>query len=698
MDALAAIIEAPIPFRAALMALAEEGLGTNDIREECIDEDDDEDIEDDKLRNHKLCEDDDGNGNPCEDDDGNGNPCEDDDGNGNPCEDNDGNSNPCEDNDGNSNPCEDNDGNSNPCGDGEEARRNRDSHVTNSRGGQGVNRTSPENNPQVESSVKELTTTASGVLSPWISTGAAAASSRGTLAYIPIDLRIQVVALIIVNECQHVGPSYYNLEPPDDFNIEPAVALLNAQIAGAYTNSQVPRDQLIVGLRTFADAKARACSLGAAKAVLIDDGLSKALLAKHTQYDRKLHVEMLKMGTKQNLQQPISGVLSWQFLVVLTNIHTEVDSHEEEVGVMDLDKEGVPHAMMDVDDAIQQNDVLDFNEDAPATSNSNILDGFRANKVVEAVRNAVGLPLDVTVINEARSSMVAVTRGCRLLAQGFKKMRARLEKTHRAIHQGQEPQKLSAAATSELGDEWIPCILVLKGKQILQMHEISVAAEFRDERPTGRLCLLFRKNQAVGRLTPPCDERARTLFLEAIDGVFRTGHMILYTCNMENKPSRAFPGLSWIDPEEAPNVELLRDRSKLLGSGTKGVEEALQAKMFATVQGPKTVFSQAPVQTIFPGTVSTATSKPGHKQGDLNGLAAAMLPTYFQADLHKPGVKICVAAIQTQCHTGHLKGVLEYESIIKRLSIDLAFAVDIGESTKNETSHFILAERQRKYD
>ncbi|KAI8591091.1 hypothetical protein BDZ88DRAFT_66169 [Geranomyces variabilis] len=163
--------------------------------------------------------------------------------------------------------------------------------------------------------------------------------------------------------------------------------------------------------------------------------------------------------------------------------------------------------------------------------------------------------------------------------------------------------------------------------------------------------------------------------------------MILYTCNIENKPSRAFPGLSWTNPEEAPNVELLRDRSKLLGSGTKGVEEALQAKMFATVQGPKTVFSQAPVQTIFPGTVSTAKSKPGYKQDDLNGLAAAMLPTYFHADLHKPGVKICVAAIQTQCHTGHVKGVLEYESIIKRLSIDLAFAVDIGESTKNETSH-----------
>ncbi|KAJ3167075.1 hypothetical protein HDU88_002412 [Geranomyces variabilis] len=283
--------------------------------------------------------------------------------------------------------------------------------------------------------------------------------------------------------------------------------------------------------------------------------------------------------------------------------------------------------------------------------------------------------------------MVAVTRGFRLLAQGFKKMHARLKKTHRAIHRGQEPQKLSAAAASELGDEWIPCILVLQGKQILQMHEISAAAEFRDEKPTGRLCLLFRKNQAVGTLTPPCNEPARTLFLEAIDGVFRTGHMILYTCNMENKPSRAFPGLSWTNPEEAPNVELLRDRSKLLGSGTKGVEEALQAKMFATVQGPKTVFSQAPVQAIFPGAVSTTKSKPGHKQDDLNGLAAAMLPTYFQPDLHKPGVKFCVAAIQTQCHTGHLKGVLEYESIIKRLSIDLAFAVDIGESTKNETSH-----------
>ncbi|KAJ3167076.1 hypothetical protein HDU88_002413 [Geranomyces variabilis] len=309
----------------------------------CIDEDDDEDIEDDKLWNHKLCEDDDGNGNPYEDDDGNGNPCEDDDGNGNPCEDDDRNGNPCEDDDGNGNPCEDDDGNGNLCKDDD---RN--------------------GNP------------------------------CGDEKKIPIDLRIQVVALIIVNECQHVGPSYYNLEPPDDFNIEPAVAMLNAQIAGAYTNSQVPRNQLIVGLRTFADAKARACSLEAAKAVLIDDGLSKALLAKHTQYDRKLHVEMLKMGTKQ---KPSTADFGRSMLAIprrlvgkteagenhgtrdsigiglgrvqgviecdRTNIHTEVDSHEEEVGVMDLDKEGVLHAMMDVDDAIQQNDVLDFNEHPP---------------------------------------------------------------------------------------------------------------------------------------------------------------------------------------------------------------------------------------------------------------------------------------------------------------------------------------------
>ncbi|KAI8594132.1 hypothetical protein BDZ88DRAFT_447833 [Geranomyces variabilis] len=119
---------------------------------------------------------------------------------------------------------------------------------------------------------------------------------------IPIELRTNIIALIIMTDVRHTGKNYYNcIEPHADFNIEPLVHFLNSEIAYAYKKRQlpIPEDLMIVGLNTFSDATARACSKEVAKALLIKDGLSKALLAKRTQYSREITKQMVKKGTRE---------------------------------------------------------------------------------------------------------------------------------------------------------------------------------------------------------------------------------------------------------------------------------------------------------------------------------------------------------------------------------------------------------------